>query len=173
MLHDYLHSNPTSPYFCAQKLPLAPTSKLRMDFDEAFRADIKPSTGDCRVSCVHTCVCQCISCLTRDTTAFWIGITFNKEEGCRKRWNDKYKSCGMNQMAMQVYETSSKDFCEKVEEDLIEYYKECRPELQNNTGLTGGGGKRRGRSTLCKLCEQMTRSTSADDRDESLQSCGY
>ena len=104
-----------------------------VEFDKAFRHDISPITGGYLQ--VQTNVRRSISGLTRDATAFWIGIASDGEKGCRRRWNDKYKARGMRKMA-RVYETSSDDFRKNMEAELIDFYEE---HAENETGGGGGG----------------------------------
>ena len=75
-----------------------------------------------------------ISALTRDARKIWIGIASNGDEGCRDRWNQKYKGLGMRHMAA-IYTTSSERFRRNMEDDLIEFYGDL---VENMVG--GGGG---------------------------------
>ena len=102
-------------------------------FDDAFRRDIMPSTGGW--SAESSTVKRCISQLTRNAASCWIGIASNGRDGCRARWNSKYKGLGMSNMAA-VYTTTSDHFRKALEEELIDYYGS---RLDNMVGGGGGG----------------------------------
>ena len=102
-----------------------------MNFDSAFRYDIPPWTGG--VQSISTSVRQSISQLTKNSNSrFWIGIASNGDDGCRARWNSKYKALGMKNMAA-VYKTGSR---KSMEQDLIYFYSEH----VSNKGSGGEGG---------------------------------
>ncbi len=103
-------------------------------FDDAFRHDIDPFSGGWRVAAPS--VKRSISQLTRDASKFWIGIASNGDEGCRTRWNAKYKGLGMKSIAT-VYRTDSDDFRRDMEDELIDFYKEHCDNIAR-----GGGGPR-------------------------------
>lgn len=110
-------------------------SPVTVDFESAFRSDITPITGRYFDDAVHTRLHQIISALTRDGKPFWIGVTSGGVEGCRNRWNNKYKFVGMNSIAL-VYQTSSGDMVRRMEADLIGFYEE---HAENPIGGGGGG----------------------------------
>ena len=58
------------------------------------------------------------------------------QEGCRERWNSKYKDEEMTRMAM-VYQSDSQDSALNMEAHLIDKLED---DILNGTG--GGGGKR-------------------------------
>ena len=101
-------------------------------FDDAFRYDIDPFTGGWHEA--QPSVRRSISGLIRQASRVWIGIASNGDDGCRTRWNRKYKGLGMRHMAA-VYRTSSEGFRRSMEADLIDFYEDF---VENCVG--GGGG---------------------------------
>ena len=106
------------------------------DFKDAFRDDIVPFSGVYKDA--QTSVRQSISALIRNATAFWIGVSSDGVEGCQFRWNAKYKHQYPMQWLARVYETTSESFRNKMEAELIEFYKDhCENKI-------GGGGANAG-----------------------------
>ena len=104
------------------------------DFDDAFDDEHEPVTGGYKQ--VQPDVIEDINNLTRDRRGkFWIGKTSGGEEGCKGRWNNKYKADEMNKMAI-VYESSSQDNACDLEEDLVDIFWE----RIKNVNRGGGGG---------------------------------
>ena len=102
-------------------------------FDEAFCDDHSPSSGCWSDQVTQTAVLKSIHELTRQTMAkFWFGKTSNGKEGCRKRWNSKYREEGMTRIAM-VYQSHLRDSILNMEAHLL------ADDILNGTG--GGGGK--------------------------------
>ena len=97
------------------------------DFDRAFRSGQEVTGGHKEA---QPDVVAAIRRLTKHKIdAFWIGKTSGGEQGCRERWSKKYKSDGMNKMAI-VYESSSEDYALKMEDYLIDRF-EGHQQLQN------------------------------------------
>lgn len=89
------------------------------DFNTAFRYDIQPFSGGWHEA--RESVIRSIAGLTRGAQHMWIGIASNGDDGCRARWNSKYKGLGMLHMAA-VYDTSSENFRRHMESDLIDFF---------------------------------------------------
>jgi hypothetical protein len=102
-------------------------------FDEAWKSGLTPITGgwDQSFSKVRTKFRK----YTNGGTNLWIGIASNGVDGCKTRWNSKYKPKGLNNM-MPLYETSSDSLRKNMEKelaDLVQYL--------DNVASGGGGGK--------------------------------
>eukprot|EP01120_Amphizonella_sp_Union-15-10_P005328 TRINITY_DN16080_c0_g1_i1.p1 TRINITY_DN16080_c0_g1~~TRINITY_DN16080_c0_g1_i1.p1 ORF type:complete len:125 (-),score=17.44 TRINITY_DN16080_c0_g1_i1:8-382(-) len=67
----------------------------------------------------------------------WIGIASRGLEGCRERWNDKYKDLGMTKMRA-LYQTSSDDYRKRLEALLIDWCAKHGYPIDNV--VAGGGG---------------------------------
>ena len=86
------------------------------NFDQAFIRGTAVTGGHIQA---QPEVIATIRRLTRNVRGkFWIGKTSGGEEGCRERWNNKYKQDGMNRIAI-VYESSSQDSALNMEENMI------------------------------------------------------
>jgi hypothetical protein len=105
-----------------------------VSFGEAWRGDIEAETGGWRDR-LET-VRRKISGLTRGGIPFWVGITSDGMAGVHRRWDAKYRGLGMTNIAA-VYETSSDEFCRRMEEDLVKYYEE----RADNLASGGAGGR--------------------------------
>ena len=105
----------------------------RVFFDDAFRDLHKPFVGGYQQAATQ--VKQSVSALVRPEDIFYVGITSGGVDGCRSRWNQKYKLMGFDQMAM-VYESSSPNFVRQLERSLVDFYKEV---IMNPIGGGGGG----------------------------------
>ena len=107
---------------------------IMTSFDEAFCDDHSPSTGCWSDQVTQTAVLKSIHELTRQTmTKFWFGKTSNGKEGCRKRWNSKYKEEGMTRIAM-VYQSHIHDSALNMEAHLIGMLAD---DILNGTGGVG------------------------------------
>lgn len=102
------------------------------DFDDAFHDSHKPVTGGYIEA--QPDVIKDIDKLTEYRKGkFWIGKTSGGEQGCRNRWNQKYRDDGMNSMAI-VYQSSSQQFAYDMEVDMIDqFWKKVKNEKE------GGG----------------------------------
>ena len=103
------------------------------DFDVAFNGRHEPETGGYIVA--QPDVIKDIKRLTKHRRGkFWIGKTSGGEEGCRNRWNAKYRSDKMNKMTI-VYESSSQNFASDMEGDMIdEFWDEIKNEVRGSPG---------------------------------------
>ena len=110
---------------------------MHESFNEAFRSDIEALTGGRHA--VFESVKRRVSQLTRTRTTMWIGIASNGVvDGCRARWNAKYKAEGMQHMAA-VYRTNSERFRRDLETDLVEFYKNVDDVRIDNVARGGAG----------------------------------
>ena len=109
----------------------------RVEFGVAFRDNHHPYSGGYQQA--ETPVKQSVSALVKPQDIFYIGITSGSEErcrsGCQKRWDQKYKLMGFDQMAI-VYQSTSQNFVIELEKILVDFYGEV---IMNPIG--GGGGK--------------------------------
>jgi hypothetical protein len=108
---------------------------LMTSFDEAYDYKFTPITGGNLevLESLH----RTIGNLSKNCTNFYVGITSNGMEGCRSRWNSKYKD--LNYTGMKpIYKTDSDNNRKAVEKDLIDYSKSTGKNIDNSIG--GGGG---------------------------------
>lgn len=103
-----------------------------VSFDDAFRRGVDPTTGGW-IATLET-VTRRISALAGKDSVSWVGITSSGADGCRARWNAKYKGLGMKHMAA-VYSSASHSFVSNMEAELVKHYGHC---VDNAIG--GGGG---------------------------------
>lgn len=85
-------------------------------FDEAYDGKFTPITGGNLevLESLH----RTIGNLSSNCNNYYIGITSNGKEGCKSRWNSKYK--GLNYTGMKhIYKTDSDKNRKAVETDLI------------------------------------------------------
>ena len=102
-------------------------------FDVAYNKAILPTTGG-YVQMSEEVKRRC-SALTRGSTAMWVGIASQGEQGMRGRWNSKYKALGLNRI-VAIYETSSDSFRKGMEKELTRFYGG----ILDNVNAGGGGG---------------------------------
>jgi hypothetical protein len=104
-------------------------------FDEAFDDKFTPITGG-NIEVLES-LHRTIGKLSSNCQNYYIGITSNGKEGCRSRWNSKYKNLNYNGMK-PIYLTDSDKNRKAVEADLIEFSKSTGKNIDNTIG--GGGG---------------------------------
>ena len=104
------------------------------DFDDAFDGGHDPQTGG--YIGAQPDVLDDIEQLTQDRRGkFWIGKTSGGEEGCRDRWNGKYRSDKMNKMTIVYESRTSQKFASDMESDMIdEFWDEIKNEVRGSPG---------------------------------------
>ena len=136
-----MYGAPQKVYFRANVDPVVQCQCKTMqqggkDFKDAFRHDIPPFKGGYKEA--QTSVRQSISALTRNATAFWIGVACGGVEGCKVQWNANYKHQHPMQWLARVYETDSEPFHSKMKAELIEFYKgRCENQIARGGGRAG------------------------------------
>ena len=107
------------------------------DFEASFQSEIQPLTGvwDAQFSAVRTKF-ESLT-LNARSKMIYIGISSSGKDGCKSRWNAKYKALGLNRMA-QLYLTYE-DNAEgrvKIENEMGEYFGDVATIVK---GMSGNG----------------------------------